>query len=722
MIYSFQVQLICRWWQPGGHSAHPLDQSTVMKSTPPPTETRRSPRIASPAASVKAKATPPHSPKVTNPPRRKSPLANKANLKNPAANISGRRRSNSLPTKSAEKQATVSPVGPSTLQPPSSLILKISPSHIIDPVGLKDSPQSPMSPIYKPFPPFHAEEEEKDQPSPKQRAIKGNCPCRASSEGKEWLLKCCRCSQHWHASCSNLKGANQIGQIDLDAILQHWECPWCFTSIHPKPNSSTASKMDEALQSSVDYSKNIQAVSDAISSAVSNSMPTIEISSLEARLLQLSEEIHSFQKSRSPQMGPPMSYAAAADQEKRPTVALPKCVMPPIKDYQVDILDKDLLNEVTSFLTKCKEDGKFSQMNGRSVLKYGESYTYSGDSNAPSSSAIPPPLAAAIDRVTSQCILRHKPNSVLINYFPPSTGAEESMLPFHSDDEPEILADSEIATISIGEVRIISFAPVHEGHSPTKMTEISLESNSAYIMTRSSQAWFKHGIRATQKTQDNPEPAINGRFSITLRTISNKFKRSTIILGDSNTKTIKFGCGAGTMGQSFPGERVKAGRVGLIDPCRCIGYSNVVIVCGTNDLRVDNLRGENEIHQLVDILNLKIQQIRKLCPSTKIFVAAVLPSRLPQMNKNIMTFNRLVEEMLSANFNQSVWHLGVGHFLDSRGLLATNLTRVGDDIHLGVYGIAKFVRCVKHWVYVRERQERTRRGKHNQSVGSNNPT
>ena len=75
-----------------------------MKSTPPPTETRRSPRIASPAASVKAKATPPHSPKVTNPPRRKSPLANKANLKNPAANISGRRRSNSLPTKSAEKQ------------------------------------------------------------------------------------------------------------------------------------------------------------------------------------------------------------------------------------------------------------------------------------------------------------------------------------------------------------------------------------------------------------------------------------------------------------------------------------------------------------------------------------------------------------------------------------------------------------------------------------------
>ena len=88
----------------------------------------------------------------------------------------------------------------------------------VDPVGLGDSPQSPMSPIYKLFPPFHTQEEEKVQS--KQRANKGNCPCRASSEGQEWVLKCCRCLQHWHASCSNLKGANQIEQqTGLDAIL-----------------------------------------------------------------------------------------------------------------------------------------------------------------------------------------------------------------------------------------------------------------------------------------------------------------------------------------------------------------------------------------------------------------------------------------------------------------------------------------------------------------------
>ena len=144
----------------------------MKRNQTPPLETRRSPRNTSPAASSKAKATPPHSPKVTNHLHRKSPLTNKANQKNPAANISVRRRSNSLPTKSTEKQVTVSSSG----QPPLSLALKISPSFEIDPVGLGDSPQSPMSPIYKPFPPFHSREEEKDQSAMKQRANKGNCP------------------------------------------------------------------------------------------------------------------------------------------------------------------------------------------------------------------------------------------------------------------------------------------------------------------------------------------------------------------------------------------------------------------------------------------------------------------------------------------------------------------------------------------------------------------
>lgn len=573
-----------------------------------------------------------------------------------------------------------------------------------------------MSPLYKSFPPFDAEQQADVTPTDKQRANKSKCPCQASSEGKEWLFKCTRCLQHWHATCSNLKGANQVKhgspqQATLDLILHSWLCPWCFTTNYPKPSSSTSAKIDKSLKDSVDYSQNIQAISDAISNAVTNSIPTVEITSLETRLMKLSEEIHQFQKSRNPES----CNVIGVSLEQKP-VLLPKNIEIPIKDYQTGILEEDNLNDLTTFLNECKNSNMFEQKHGRSVLKFGESYNYTGDSSSPSTSEIPAPLAAAIDKVTSHCKLTHRPNSVLVNYYPPLGLTTDSSLPMHSDDEPEILADSEISTISIGDTRQINFKPIHEPRpsSPKHMEQLCPESNSVYIMTRSSQAWFKHGMSSTTTTGDTS--TCIGRFSITLRTVDKKFKRSTIILGDSNTKPIQFGSGAGTMGQSFPGKRAKANTVSAIDPRQCIGYSNAVLVCGTNDLRPENLRGPEAIHQLVDILHMKIQQIKKICPKIKVFVSAVLPTRLPQMNKNIMCFNRLVGEMLRSNFNNNIWHIGVGHFLDNRGLLAMKLTRNGDDIHLGNHGLAKFVRCLKHWVYVRERQERVWR-RSNQSVG-----
>ena len=150
------------------------------------------------------------------------------------------------------------------------------------------------------------------------------------------------------------------------------------------------------------------------------------------------------------------------------------------------------------------------------------------------------------------------------------------------------------------------------------LASLSPESNSVYIMTRSSQAWYQHGIGETRATA-HQLPVQIGRYSITLRTVSRQSKRSTVIIGDSNTKPILFGCGAGTLGQSFPGTRIKASKITNIDPKSCVGYNNAVIVCGTNELRVENIKGSGDIHQLVDILHLKIQQIKKLCPDIKIF-------------------------------------------------------------------------------------------------------
>ena len=620
----------------------------------------------------------------------------------------------------------------STLKRPSNLVMdKISPNLRGDD-SIRESPQSPMSPYYKSFPPFVPPEvnlikTESDLidtvdietppeiESDKLRANKTNCPCLRNSLGKEWKFKCTRCNQQWHASCANLKGANDIEeetpqQAALDTILQSWLCPWCFTTNFPKPGTSTAAKMDQTLLDSVHYSRNIQVISDAISSAVNQSMPTLEISSLEVRLKRLSEEISDFQRSQEPGIH-------ITSDPKPVSIPLPKTIEPPIKDYKMDFLDEETLESVTSFLSDCKTSQKFVQKNGRMVLKFGESYMYSGDSSPPSSSEIPQPLITAIDKVTSHCKLTHKPNSVLINYYPPPDDVTLcNGLAFHSDDEPDILADSEIATISIGDVRKVSFRPIHSVVDTSDHPScLNPASNSLYIMTRSSQAWYQHSIGSVPPSSQLP--VQTGRYSITLRTISKQFKRSTVIIGDSNTKNIKFGSGTGTMGQSFPGMRAKASKISNIDPSLCIGYSNAVIVCGTNDLRTENLKSPNDVHQLVDILHLKLQQIQTICPRIKIFVTAVLPSRFPRMNKNIIMFNRLVYDMLESSLEQSVWQIGVYHFVDNKGLLAMNLTRNGDEIHLGNRGLSKFVSCVKHWVYVREKLERTRQRKPGQTVG-----
>ena len=48
---------------------------------------------------------------------------------------------------------------------------------------------------------------------------------------------------------------------------------------------------------------------------------------------------------------------------------------------------------------------------------------------------------------------------------------------------------------------------------------VSPESNSVYVMTRSSQAWYRHGIDETGPAETQ-SPVQTGRFSITLRTVS----------------------------------------------------------------------------------------------------------------------------------------------------------------------------------------------------------
>ena len=357
-----------------------------------------------------------------------------------------------------------------------------------------------------------------------------------------------------------------------------------------------------------------------------------------------------------------------------PCEAVPKHLKPvlnpdvaPFKRYTENFLSEVELEELSSFLQESLDAGKFHQENGRSTLTMGHAYSYAGSKSPSSPPEIPPILSSVIDKLVTSQELSHRPNSILVNFFPKSLN--NSYLPHHCDDESIILPDSEIATITIGGEREITFQHLHD--PSREEAKLSPKSNSVYVMTRKSQAWFKHGIPATEED-------VVERFSLTFRTVSDKFKRSLVIIGDSNSQNIEFGSGKGKVGESYPGKRVRSGYLNQINAPDCIGYANITIMCGTNDLRTESISNPSQIYPLVQKLELKLTQIRSLCPKAKVTVLPVLPSRLPKMNNNIMHYdimhNDIVGSMLSELFD-GILFPSVHQMLDKQGLLEMKLTR-----------------------------------------------
>ena len=185
----------------------------------------------------------------------------------------------------------------------------------------------------------------------------------------------------------------------------------------------------------------------------------------------------------------------------------------------------------------------------------------------------------------------------------------------------------------------------------------------------------------------------------------------------SNTKDISFGEGKGKIGERYPGERVKAGRIRDIDPSRCVEFSNVVLVCGTNDLRPEN---NPNLPDLIDTLISRVSEICILNSKANIILMPVLPTRDRVMNRIIMSFNRAVCRWIrTCHYNVSMPN--VSSFLDNSDLLSSALTRNGDSIHLGKRGIAKFVSMIKQEIFRKFSLDRQQKSKPSR-VGVKAPT
>lgn len=80
-------------------------------------------------------------------------------------------------------------------------------------------------------------------------------------------------------------------------------------------------------------------------------------------------------------------------------------------------------------------------------------------------------------------------NSVLLNYY----RDQKDSMGLHADDEPELGQEPVIASLSLGEERVIYFR--HKRDRSVKGLDISLPSGSVLLMRGATQDNWKHGLR-----------------------------------------------------------------------------------------------------------------------------------------------------------------------------------------------------------------------------------
>lgn len=514
------------------------------------------------------------------------------------------------------------------------------------------------------------------EPVKTQRPALSRCPCGGSSGGKAWLLKCTSCSQNWHNSCANLKGKLEKSVI---AQLDHWQCPWCFTSPYICPPNHNSRKNTLSLTDTVVVDSVVTKIEESFKSSFDRQSGEL-LSEIRKDLDKFTESMknHTGQQQQQviqpqalqfPQNHPePEVVESIREDPSHPNI--PRC-----SRYTENFLSEDSEEDLMTFL----DQQEFVAEGNRKVLSYGERYHYKGAKA--SETPIPEIIQTLIGKVKEAHDLSYEINQVLVNKYDPSAN-----LPSHSDNEGSIRPDSSIFTISLGAPGKIEFTKLNG----QEKSALVVEPRSLYVMSRDSQNLFKHEVL------QNPAEQI--RYSITLRSVHWTHYNSTFAVGDSNFGHIQFGIGRGKLGAATPGVREFAAKVEDIDPMKCISYRNVVLMCGTNNLK----KADVDVLKTYKTLKGKVEQIRELNPKGNIFVCPVLPSRDKTLNGRINNFNHYIIHDLQRSDLKVNIVMGFQEFADYRGFLKENMhdkRNATDTLHINDKGYCVLVKLIKQAIF-----------------------
>ena len=199
-----------------------------------------------------------------------------------------------------------------------------------------------------------------------------------------------------------------------------------------------------------------------------------------------------------------------------PFVVLPYVNIPnsPFSDFDITAIDEEIVFD------------KF--LNNRSLCYFGEcSYSYNQIKHeAKPISTIGTYLSSILAHI-HQLLPDFQYNSILVSKY--CNGSD--YIGFHSDNEPEILEQSDIVTISFGETRVAKFRGLPAAGNFNNEQSLRLNHGDVFIMSRASQNYFEHSIIA-----DNTS---NPRISITLRSLKSKSDLTQISPSPSLAPTIE---------------------------------------------------------------------------------------------------------------------------------------------------------------------------------------
>jgi alkylated DNA repair dioxygenase AlkB len=432
-------------------------------------------------------------------------------------------------------------------------------------------------------------------------------------------------------------------------------------------------------------------------------------SSVSADMVHLKQSIESVHTVQQQNLAASASHAPAPSAPSPSEPSLPTVPTPPEPDCDIDhkqvphsqihldFISSEEADQLSTFFASCD----FKQENGHSVVSFGEPYSYTGSKSSNNVPPIPNELKFLLDKVnTMQSDLlsnESQPvpeiNSILINKYDGS----DSYLPKHSDREVTLHPESSIFTVSLGQSCDIKFV----GRSTGSETLLPCPLRSMYHMTRRSQEVYEHLIE-----KGSIESGV--RYSITFRAVCWKNKNATCLLGDSNTGMLRFGSDKrGTFGELMPGRKFWSPKIEDIDPVSCMGYANVVLLCGINDVRQPSVKSDADIAECYAKLKQKVRQIQFLSPSTRaVFVCRLLPSKDSSLYRKIDMFNRLIHYDLVPTCKDVVCVGGFERFARNH-VLAEELSKRFDSsgrpdtLHLNRSGARVLAGLIKNSVFLR---------------------